>query len=129
MRSNTITSLSLKKTALAKGVNDSTASDQLPKNSSTSPVANNTTSNKPISTNDGAETTGKKRYRGKFAICDNCEEQYDVSNNHKGDCTWHDGMYLFLYSPPPPLFPQKKTRFTSTISISLLTSPTYIPPT
>lgn len=75
-----------------KGGGDSNASDETPKDSSSNLAAHTTT------TNGGEEkTTGIKRYRGKSAICDNCKEQYDVSNNHKGDCLWHEGMYLFLF--------------------------------
>lgn len=24
-------------------------------------------------------------------MCENCEEEFDVTNNAKGDCLWHDG--------------------------------------
>lgn len=104
-----------KKTPPNKGGYDSNGSDQLPKNSSSSLAAKDTT------INGGEENTDKKRYRGKFAVCDNCEEEYDVSNNHKGDCLWHDGMYLFH------LFTYTKVRFTPTIRMSPLppSSPTH----
>lgn len=38
-----------------------------------------------------------KRFRVRFATCENCSEEYDVSCNLKGDCIWHDGTDL---SPP-----------------------------
>jgi hypothetical protein len=27
----------------------------------------------------------------KYAKCDNCKEEFDVTMNEKGDCTWHSG--------------------------------------
>jgi hypothetical protein len=27
----------------------------------------------------------------KYAKCDNCKEEFDVTVNEKGDCTWHSG--------------------------------------
>lgn len=93
---NQLTNYLLKKSIL-KGLIDSNAPDQILK-ASPSGVVPIETATKPISTNGGEEITGEKRYRGKFATCDNCEEQYDVSNNHKGDCMWHDGMYLSIFS-------------------------------
>lgn len=37
---------------------------------------------------------GNKRLRAKYAVCSNCQEEYDVTQNHKKACRWHDGMNL-----------------------------------
>ena len=34
-----------------------------------------------------------KHARSRYAMCENCEEEYDVAYNHKGDCVFHDGMF------------------------------------
>ena len=39
---------------------------------------------KPISIADDELTS-------KFAKCDHCEEEFDVTINEKGDCRWHTG--------------------------------------
>ena len=39
-----------------------------------------------------AMLTGKKRLRSKYAVCSNCEEEFDVTQNGKKACRWHDGM-------------------------------------
>lgn len=40
------------------------------------------------------EAGSTKRLRPRFAICENCSEEYDVTCNLKGDCICHDGMYI-----------------------------------
>jgi hypothetical protein len=30
----------------------------------------------------------------KFAKCDNCKEEFDVTMNEKGDCRWHTGELI-----------------------------------
>lgn len=39
-----------------------------------------------------AVTNGNKRLRSRFAMCSNCEEEFDVTLNSKTACRWHDGM-------------------------------------
>jgi hypothetical protein len=38
----------------------------------------------------GASAPTRKRCR--YAICDQCEQEFDVSINKDGDCQWHKGM-------------------------------------
>ena len=35
-----------------------------------------------------------KRLRPRFATCLNCEQEFDVTDNGKRACRWHDGMAL-----------------------------------
>ena len=30
------------------------------------------------------------RLRARYAICANCDKEYDVTENAKGSCTWHE---------------------------------------
>jgi hypothetical protein len=30
-------------------------------------------------------------FTSRFAKCDHCEEEFDLTINEKGDCTWHSG--------------------------------------
>ena len=32
-----------------------------------------------------------KRMRSRYAMCENCSEEYDVTANFGGDCMWHPG--------------------------------------
>lgn len=36
-------------------------------------------------------TNSLKRMRARYAECENCAEEFDVTNNAKGDCVWHEG--------------------------------------
>jgi len=33
-----------------------------------------------------------EEFTPRFATCENCEEEFDVTANLRGDCTWHTGM-------------------------------------
>ncbi len=36
-------------------------------------------------------------YTPRMAKCENCSQEFDVTRNHRGDCTWHPGISpLFL---------------------------------
>ena len=35
-----------------------------------------------------------KRLRPRFATCINCDQEFDVTDNGKKACRWHDGMAL-----------------------------------
>ncbi|MCJ1466026.1 Ribosome biogenesis protein 1 [Pseudocyphellaria aurata] len=35
-----------------------------------------------------------KRMRTRYAICENCNEEFDVADNLKGYCCWHEGETL-----------------------------------
>lgn len=37
--------------------------------------------------------TGQKRSRQRYEICGQCEKEYDVMQNGKTSCQWHDGRY------------------------------------
>ena len=39
-------------------------------------------------------SNGNKRLRPRYAVCINCDEEFDVTCNEKGDCTWHNGNAL-----------------------------------
>jgi hypothetical protein len=39
---------------------------------------------------ENAPTTAQKRSR--YAMCEQCDQEFDVSKNEEGDCQWHDGM-------------------------------------
>ncbi|KAF8847874.1 hypothetical protein BDZ45DRAFT_606751 [Acephala macrosclerotiorum] len=53
------------------------------------------------SDDDGTSTQNKKEKKSiaieddefapRFAKCEHCEEEFDVTNNEKGDCLWHTG--------------------------------------
>lgn len=51
---------------------------------------------------------GKKRLRSKYAVCSNCKEEFDVTQNGKKACRWHDGMnlctrgWVFFFSKRKP---------------------------
>jgi len=34
------------------------------------------------------------KFTPKFAKCDNCKEEFDVTMNEKGDCRWHTGELI-----------------------------------
>ena len=38
-------------------------------------------------------TSGLKRLRLKYAMCENCGEEFDVATNKKHDCIWHPGRF------------------------------------
>lgn len=44
--------------------------------------------------NPTAILRGKKRWRSKYSLCSNCEQEFDVTYNGKKACRWHDGMNL-----------------------------------
>lgn len=35
-----------------------------------------------------------KRLRPRYATCTNCDQEFDVTDNGKKSCRWHDGMAL-----------------------------------
>lgn len=35
---------------------------------------------------------GYKRLRSRFAICGNCNQEFDVTDNGEENYVWHDGM-------------------------------------
>ena len=37
--------------------------------------------------------SSQKRLRPKYATCDNCDEEFDVTTNGKRSCVWHPGKY------------------------------------
>jgi hypothetical protein len=39
-----------------------------------------------------ASATGVKRQR--YAMCEHCKEEFDVTENDEDDCQYHDGMFL-----------------------------------
>lgn len=39
----------------------------------------------------GLATNDLKRMRSRYAMCENCAEEFDVADNVKGSCYWHDG--------------------------------------
>jgi hypothetical protein len=41
-----------------------------------------------------AASTNLKRLRPKYAICENCSEEFDVTDNGKKACSYHDGRLL-----------------------------------
>jgi hypothetical protein len=45
---------------------------------------------KPIAVRDEEKTA-------KFANCMNCEEEFDVTANDRGDCIWHSGEWLWNF--------------------------------
>lgn len=38
-----------------------------------------------------APSTGNKRMRSRYVVCENCNEEFDVTENYQGDCIWHPG--------------------------------------
>ena len=47
---------------------------------------------------EGAEATATslKRLRSRFAMCENCSEEFDVADNEKGACAYHDGRLFIM---------------------------------
>lgn len=39
-----------------------------------------------------------KRLRPRFATCINCDQEFDVTDNGKKACRWHDGMAIHAKS-------------------------------
>lgn len=37
------------------------------------------------------EATGSKRQRTRYAVCVNCEEEFDVTKNTRSSCSYHSG--------------------------------------
>ena len=37
-------------------------------------------------------TLGDEEMTPRFVKCENCEEEFDVTVNERGDCVWHEGM-------------------------------------
>ena len=37
---------------------------------------------------------GAKRLRMRYATCEHCDEEFDVTRNGENDCTWHPGTHL-----------------------------------
>jgi hypothetical protein len=37
---------------------------------------------------------GDDEYTARMATCKNCDEEFDVTSNERGDCTWHPGINL-----------------------------------
>ncbi|MCJ1372356.1 Chromatin structure-remodeling complex protein rsc9 [Loxospora ochrophaea] len=35
--------------------------------------------------------TSRKRMRSRYSVCEQCDEEFDVTDNHMGDCVWHSG--------------------------------------
>lgn len=33
---------------------------------------------------------------GRIAMCLNCDKRFNVTQNERGDCVWHDGIYFYL---------------------------------
>jgi cobalamin biosynthesis protein CobT len=38
------------------------------------------------------KTNGHKRLRSRYSECENCGKEFDVTQNGKTACNWHDGM-------------------------------------
>ena len=45
---------------------------------------------------ESAERTGAdlKRLRTRYAMCENCSEEFDVTKNEEGACAYHDGRLI-----------------------------------
>lgn len=43
-----------------------------------------------------AASTKLKRLRPRYAICENCSEEFDVTDNKKKSCSFHDGRLLLI---------------------------------
>lgn len=37
-----------------------------------------------------------KRLRPRYAMCENCSEEFDVTDNVKGACVYHDGKLIYI---------------------------------
>ena len=50
-----------------------------------------------------AQVAGQKRMRSRFATCEQCEEEFDITENHREACEWHPGkqklFIQFSYKP------------------------------
>lgn len=57
------------------------------------------TAPKNASTSTASEIPRTKKFRLRYAICEGCKEEFDVSVNSKGDCDrWHNGRISNMYS-------------------------------
>ena len=52
-----------------------------------------------VNTLSSQEIAGKKRLRSRFAVCEYCEEEFDVSKNTKTSCLYHPGNLTCLGRP------------------------------
>ena len=43
---------------------------------------------------NGSLLSAVKRYRPRFATCENCNEDFDVTNNDEDACVWHPGRHI-----------------------------------
>ena len=45
---------------------------------------------------DGAKAMSNdlKRVRPRYTMCENCSEEFDVTDNVKGACVYHDGKFF-----------------------------------
>lgn len=43
------------------------------------------------------QVTGQKRVLPRYATCEQCEEEFDVTMNEEGDCVWHSGKMALSY--------------------------------
>ena len=44
-----------------------------------------------------ARVAGQKRVLPRYATCEQCEEEFDVTMNEEGDCVWHSGKISLFY--------------------------------
>lgn len=42
----------------------------------------------------GLAANDLKRMRTRYAMCENCDEEFDVAYNSMGDCSWHEGKIV-----------------------------------
>jgi hypothetical protein len=58
-----------------------------------------------VSDSDGGSSAGVKRKREqrvtqqRYEICEQCEQEYDVSENYEGACVWHSGEFSYCSNP------------------------------
>ena len=43
------------------------------------------------------QVAGQKRVLPRYATCEQCEEEFDVTMNEEGDCVWHPGKIALFY--------------------------------
>jgi hypothetical protein len=59
----------------------------------------------------------------RYANCENCNEEFDVTLNERGDCVWHSGKWLRFRTRDPDLIdPQGRKAFTTTVIFGPITT-------